>query len=77
MKTSTKLGNLKFWVCLNLEDVLTRQAFGSFKAAELLSAPAAPVAELPGSRSGGSDGQGTTFLNKQRRLCLTQFSDRG
>lgn len=77
MKTSIKLGNLKIRVYFGLEDPLMWQAFGSLKATEFLSALGASVAELPGSRSCGSNGRGTAFLNRQKGLCLTQFSDSG
>lgn len=73
MKTSTKPRNVKFWFYFNLEDLLTWQAFGSLKAVEFLSALAASVAELAGSRSCGSNGQGTTFLNKKRPVFDTVF----
>lgn len=73
MKTSTKLGNSKFWGCFNLEDLLTWQAFGSLKAMEFLSALAASVVGLAGRRSCGSSGQGITFLNKQSPMFDTVF----
>lgn len=44
---------------------------------EFLPALAASVAERAGSQSCGSAGWGTTFLNKQRGMCLTQFSGHG
>lgn len=49
LKTSMKLGNSKFWVYFNLEDLLTQQIFGSLKAMGILSALAASVAELAGA----------------------------
>ena len=49
MKTPTKLGNLKFGVYFNVEDLLTWQAFGCLKAMAFLLALAASAAELAGS----------------------------